>query len=611
MQRLLDTKADAAIKTCLKEKRSFSLIAGAGSGKTTSLITALKYLQEMEETRLRRDDQKIVCITYTNRAVEVISNRLAYSELFLVSTLHKFLWDEIKGFTPNIREALRTKIIPARIEKKKEDDNGGQSKKAISAREKITSLETDLQNLDTVDIFKYNDTNYSDYTQGQINHDDVIDVAAHLIIENEILRRIIGQKYPYIFVDEAQDTFGNVVEALNKVCEKEGLPIVGYFGDPMQQIYDKRAGNFGGPAGSTTIPKEENFRCSREVITLLNSFRKDIQQFPAGKNKELKGSVLIRLLQTETPQGPRNRYTEEQIIRASNRFDEALKTWGWDNNKNMKCLFLARQMIARRLGFTNLHDLFTGQFASSKAQEDYEKGEHFLLKPVLNSLWPLVQTQAREDTREVLNILRRRSPAFDPQGINANQTWSEMKRRANDLVQKLSELWNSNTLGEILKFSQENNLCEISDRLSDHLNRPARKEDYSDELYSDEKSDWLADSFFKMSTSEIAPFAAFTSENTAMSTQHGVKGEEYRDVLVVFDDIDAGWNNYSFTKTLTPNTSGKPTDGQLERSTKLAYVCFSRAEENLRILLFTANPTAAKNELVANKLFNEQQIDVA
>ncbi len=270
MQKLLITKADKEIRNCLDKKQCFSVIAGAGSGKTTSLVTALKHLREVEGARFRRDDQQIVCITYTNRAVKVISNHLDLDDLFLVSTLHKWLWSVVKRFIPNIREALREHIIPAHIEKKKEDDNGGQSKKAVAAREKIASLEADLEGLGAVKSFEYNDTNFSNYADGELNHDDVIDLAAYMISENEILRRIIGQKYPYIFIDEAQDTFGNVVDSLNKICENEELPIIGYLGDPMQQIYDKRAGNFGGPVGSVTITKEDNFRCSCKVINFLN-----------------------------------------------------------------------------------------------------------------------------------------------------------------------------------------------------------------------------------------------------------------------------------------------------------------------------------------------------
>ena len=462
--------------------------------------------------------------------------------------------------------------------------------------------------MDAVVKFDYNDTNFSDYVHGQLNHDDVINVAAHLITENKILQRIIGQKYPYIFVDEAQDTFGNVVTALNNICEKEGLPIVGYFGDPMQQIYDKRAGDFGGPTGFVTITKKENFRCSCKVIGLLNAFRKDIEQFPAGKNKRVEGSVLIRLVQAETPEGSRKKYTEEQIARASTRFDEALKSWGWDENDNVKRLFLVRQMIARRLGFPRLQELFTGQFASSKSQEDYEKGEHFLLKPFVNSLCPLVKAQKNGELRRVLDVLRQTSPAFDPQGINAERTLGEMKERSSQLTQQLSKLWGEITLGDILRFSRENKLCKISDGLSEHLDRSPREEEYNPELHTNDKGDWLVDQFFNMSTTEIDPFVAFTNENTPLSTQHGVKGEQYEDVLVVFDDTEAAWNNYSFTKTLTPNISGKPTEGQYDRSKKLAYVCFSRAEVNLRILLFTPDPEGAKRELISQELFDEDQI---
>ncbi|MDO8241014.1 MAG: AAA family ATPase [Candidatus Moranbacteria bacterium] len=611
MRRLIETKADAEIKICLEAKQSFSVIAGAGSGKTTSLVTALQHLRQTAGPSLRRNDQKIVCITYTNRAAEVISNRLDFDDLFLVATLHTFLWSQIKRFTPNIREAVREHIIPAHIENKQKDDNGGQSKKAVAARAKIASLQAALDNLDAVDKFEYNDNKFSDYPQGKLNHDDIIDIAAYLISDNAILRQIIGQNYPYIFVDEAQDTFGNVVDALNKVCENDGLPIVCYFGDPMQQIYDKRAGDFAGPSGSIIITKEENFRCSRKVIDLLNAFRNDVKQIPAGKNAEIDGSVFIRLVAAETPLGERKKYTEIQIERTSARFDEALESWGWAGRSEVKQLFLVRQMIAKRLGFPILHKLFTGQFASSNAQEAYEKGEHFLLQPFVNCLYPLVQAHRDSDLRRVFDILRRSSPTFDPQGVNAERTLGEMKERAIDLIKSLSTLWIDNSLADILRFCRANNLCHISDRLSEHLDRAPREEEYDDDLHSSAKGDWLVDIFFKMTSKEIEPFTAFIRENTPLSTQHGVKGEEYKDVVVVFDDIEAAWNNYSFTKTLTPNTSGAPTDGQSDKSRKLAYVCFSRAEENLRILLFTSNPAAAKEELISKELFKENQISIA
>ena len=81
-------------------------------------------------------------------------------------------------------------------------------------------------------------------------------------------------------------------------------------------------------------------------------------------------------------------------------------------------------------------------------------------------------------------------------------------------------------------------------------------------------------------------------------------------MLVVYDDVEAGWHKYNFTKLLTPDTAGQPTDGQRERGRKLAYVSFSRAEVNLRILLFTPDPKNAKEELTRSGLFKEEQISI-
>jgi len=298
-------------------------------------------------------------------------------------------------------------------------------------------------------------------------------------------------------------------------------------------------------------------------------------------------------------------------MRASERFEEALTSWGWSGREGVKHLFLVRQMIARRLGFPELQKLFTGKFASTKAQENYEKGEHFLIKPFVTTIYQLVQAHRDGDLRSVIDILRRSSPAFDPKGFNSSRTLIEMKQLALEQTNGLTGLWDSGSLRDILMFCRENNLCKITDRLSEHLERKSRSEEYNQDIDSNDKGDWLADAFLDMSTCELRPFVEFINENTPLSTQHGVKGEQYKDVLVVFDDTEAAWNNYSFTKTLTPNTSGSPTEGQYDRSKKLAYVCFSRAEENLRILLFTPDPNAAKNELIADHLFDESQITIA
>ncbi|MEO9385211.1 UvrD-helicase domain-containing protein [Chromobacterium phragmitis] len=609
---LKPTKADEQIRGCLDGEQSFYVIAGAGSGKTTSLISALDYIRCKYGKRLRRDGQQIVCVTYTKRAVGVISSRLGWDDLFLVSTLHGFLWGEIKRYTSSIRKALQEKVLPERIAKAKGDDDGGGSKKALAARTKAEALEQDLLGLVDVPSFTYNDSNFSNYREGELGHEDVIDIAAYLISTSPQLRRIMGQKYPYVFVDEAQDTQENVVEAFNTLCQNPGLPIVGYFGDPVQQIYDKRAGDFKGPPGSLRIPKEENFRCSRAVIDLLNAFRKDIQQFPAGENAEDQGSVILRLIQTEKALAPRGRYTPEQIDRVSGKLDDALAQWGWQDKEKTKHLYLVRQMIARRLGFPSLHSLFTGDYASTRAQDGYENGEHYLLKPFIDCLYPIVKAAMANNSRATIDVLRQNSPAFDPTGKNARRSLAEMRSRTTVLVGGLVQIWDGGTVGDVLRYSQQNELCSISKRLAEDLERIPREEPYEEQKHSTEKGDWLADEFFRMSLAEIARFCEFINDNTEFSTQHGVKGEEYEGVLVVFDDVSSAWNHYSFGKTLTPKAAGgEPTPRQLRLTTNLVYVCFSRAEKDLRIVMFSGNVAAARQELLDKNLFTEAQIEIA
>jgi DNA helicase-2/ATP-dependent DNA helicase PcrA len=90
-----------------------------------------------------------------------------------------------------------------------------------------------------------------------------------------------------------------------------------------------------------------------------------------------------------------------------------------------------------------------------------------------------------------------------------------------------------------------------------------------------------------------------------------VKGDEFEKVLVIFDDTEANWNLYSFSRLLTPSTVGKePTEGQRQKSLNLAYVCFSRARVDLRIIMFTKNPSMAKQELICTGLFREEQISI-
>lgn len=603
-----DTLADLKIKACINRHKNFAVVAGAGSGKTGSLIKALEYIRCKYGKSLRAANQQIACITYTNVAVENIKRRTNLDELFAVSTIHGFLWGLVENYQSDICNTLKDELIPKRILKKQEDTKGN-SKKAKEACEQVARLEHDLNNIHLVPKFSYDDSGRRDYSTGSLSHDDVVDLVSMMILRLPNLQKIIGQKFPYIFIDEAQDTFGNVMEALNQIASEEGLPMIGYFGDPMQQIYEKRAGSFNGPTGYKLIKKTENYRCSTEVIKLLNAIRPDLQQASGSKN--VTGSVEIRLIKAESGEGNRNTYTDDQLSNALKQFDMALAHFQWDNADGIKQLFLTRQMIAHRLGFSKLNQLFTGNYVSQTAEDSFKEGEHFALKPFVDVLIPLVEADKINDHAAVIQILREHSPLLDPEGISKDSTIKTVTEKAQIAINALVAIWPDKTVKEILNVASQHGLVSLSERLAEHLQREARSEVYDKTVHGLEKGDWLMDAFLTHKTNELAAYRKFILNLTPYSTQHGVKGDQFEKVLVVFDDTEANWPNYSFSKWLISITVGKePTEGQKQKSLNLAYVCFSRAIQDLRIILFTENPTAAKQELISKKLFRDEQITI-
>ena len=54
-----------SIQECIDNKSNFILDAGAGSGKTYTLVEALKYIINQHSREYKSTGQRIACITYT------------------------------------------------------------------------------------------------------------------------------------------------------------------------------------------------------------------------------------------------------------------------------------------------------------------------------------------------------------------------------------------------------------------------------------------------------------------------------------------------------------------------------------------------------------------
>ncbi|MBK8832934.1 MAG: AAA family ATPase [Saprospiraceae bacterium] len=177
-----DTQADIEIRECLATKDSFVMIAGAGSGKTTSLVKALKYIDDTEGKTLRQQGKKIACITYTTVAEKEILDDVGHDSFFRVSTIHSFLWELIRPFQKDIKNWVKAKV-KSKLEEFEISRQNFTTRTRPNTRENNTRdtaryLHID-SNIDSVPSFTYETG--SNYLKGILGHSDIISMVPSLI----------------------------------------------------------------------------------------------------------------------------------------------------------------------------------------------------------------------------------------------------------------------------------------------------------------------------------------------------------------------------------------------------------------------------------------------
>lgn len=187
------TTADEEIAECLRTGRSFLLDAGAGAGKTYSLVQALRAVLKERRRPLAANGQTVACITFTNVAKEQILDRIGHDPLVRVSTIHDFLWATV---APHQR-ALKSAIL-------KFNNSLGPTSTRRKDPAELTAALPELK-------ITYSDTG-SNFLKGRLFHDDLLGVALLMFADNPLLCRLTTARHPYLFVDEYQDTSPSVVE---------------------------------------------------------------------------------------------------------------------------------------------------------------------------------------------------------------------------------------------------------------------------------------------------------------------------------------------------------------------------------------------------------------
>lgn len=414
----------------IEKGESFLLSGGAGSGKTYSLV------QVIREVIARHPSSKIACMTYTNASVHEIERRVDHSNLN-VSTIHDFLWDNIKNYQRELKATL--------IEMLNTDDSG------ISLNGYEGEVPSDFFDKDRESDFAIQYKEYIKLQDGIISHDEVLKLSEMMFAKYSKLISFVKSRYPFVFIDEYQDTNPLIVKILLEYFPKVTKKcVVGFFGDSMQAIYDDGVGNIDSylitddnPDGCVyEVQKKQNRRCQQTIITLANSLRLDsLRQEPS---TDMKAPNMTE--DGHVKEGTVSFYysDEDKTDVLKEKLTNELE-WDFSDTENTKELRLTHNLIANEAGFETLMRIHDSDkiIEYGKRIRDYAK-----MKGVLDDIKPQILDES-------IKILSSRFP-------DDKKKWSPTKSQQ-DFINTNSALY-----AEALTMPFESIACYIDkDQLLD------------------------------------------------------------------------------------------------------------------------------------------------
>ena len=551
---------DRIFKT-IQDGSNFIFEAGPGSGKTTTLIRTLHQILMAPDGIIDPTSQKIACITFTNVAANEIKERLGRNlDSIHVSTIHSFLWQLISSFQNELRQALVT--FNDRLDP--------------SNKRYIPNLNLDSRDIEYVD-------HYADLSKGEISHDDVLKIAFHMFEEYSTLRHLIKCQYPVILLDEYQDTQEIVIDTLSRLIKEDPQTsfgkinfTVGLFGDSMQSIYDTGAGHVDPRRlNAITITKEDNYRSTPNIVRVINKVR--------AKSKE---ATYVEQ-QVQRPDLPQRSicslfYTTNDNALTLSSLDAIACHFDWLLGEDTKVLELSHSAISRTANWNNLQKAYTYRgrdgFDRLRVGDDtYSSTFSFISR--------LYKAWASHNGYETLQLLRFESPGYirDRNIVASAQDMIHWTSILNEFVRRCdSDNVEESSISAILGFvyDEDVQLCRRIDRI-------ARFESYydlDDSKRMDNRRKFLT-ALTETHFSELLHFHDYLNQATPFSTQHGTKGTEYDNVILLIDDTT--WKNkYSFSTVFGASDSRAD---RVQRTLNLFYVSISRARNNLIVVY--KNPT--------------------
>lgn len=616
-----DTHADLELRSCLDQSPtgSFIMIAGAGSGKTTSLVKALAHLERSKGAAMRHRSQQIACITFTKVAVGEIWGDVGNAPLFHVSTIHSFLWSIVHSFQEDLRDWVGGRIAE-KIAEAQEKINKPRTHEPtrVRLRADIVRYNNQLTQLPHLPRFTY--ATGSNYGQGKLGDDDILRVGPTLIEQHALMRSIVAQRFPFVFVDESQDTNPDVVAALKRIAAMPGTGFcLGFFGDPMQKIYMTGAGVIGTAAGWTEISKPENFRCPTSVLNVINRIRAEDDRLvqvqgnrigPDGPVPTPIGTAKLFIVQA----GP-DRTARVNQVRDWMAINNNDPLWQSDEEDgNVRMLVLVHRIAASRLGFPDLYASLHDNGAAA-LKDGLQEGTAWVLRPFVSYFLPLVLAAREGADFDVMSALRRDCPLLAKErtvGQDIAALLAKLKTDLDTLVEMFSD-GSTRSIKDVLDFACEQDLAELDPRFMPYMTNAA-----ADDPDEDDSEYQSVLAFLATPATQLWGYNRYIQSLSPFATQQGIKGAEFRRVLVVLDDEESDYNLFSYAKYwgTEPLSAGdrkniaEGKDSVLDRTRRLFYVCCSRAVQDLAVVFFVPNVQSARQAVLAKALFAPEDVHI-
>ena len=423
-----------------------------------------------------------------------------------------------------------------------------------------------------------------------ISHDTLLLYCKNIITNQDILKRLFSDRYPYILIDEYQDTDEKVVAIIDSIREYSNSRkklVVGFFGDSLQNIYGSGIGVLPNKEKYKSIEKVFNRRSSKQIVELIEKIRND--------------DFGQQSIYTDFDNGSYNFYISGD--------DFNIDTFLQENHLINKtaCLLMKNDDISKARGFDEILSVLK-KFPRYRGANFDNVSNEFLQKNLQHMGWFLREIltfidfiqRAGDDNSTVREIVQFAIP------YKSTLTFAEMKQFINSLRDlNLSTLKIDKCIDEIANIQEpisgndilkkifliddttENILLNIKNRAYDYFY-------YSQDSEESEREMTVVDEFFNLDISQFIKwynyiFDDLKNEGISYYTLHGSKGLEFDNVVVVLQDKFAKKENYCKYFFEKYNTS-IDSDPQFQEVRNLLYVAFSRAKKNLYVIYKNNTP---------------------